>query len=97
MAEVKLSCLEAQFILRLLDERNVALEGVAKLLDENLKEENDPTGILVIQLAHKGIDAENLLIRHVSRSILVGFAADIHPRLPEPSLPAIPEDYRHLG
>ena len=47
MAEVKLSCLEAQFILRLLDERNVALEGVAKLLDENLKEENDPTGILI--------------------------------------------------
>ena len=42
MAEVKLSCLEAQFILRLLDERNVALERVAKLLDENLKEENDP-------------------------------------------------------
>ncbi|CAM6054420.1 unnamed protein product [Sphagnum tenellum] len=66
MAEVKLSCLEAQFILRLLDEKNVALERVAKLLDENLREENDPTGILIIQLAHKGIDAENLLIRHVS-------------------------------
>ena len=77
MAQIQLHCPEACFLLQILEEKHEELLRITAIMENDLRTEEDPVNLRIMQLAQRGLELECSMIRQIIQRIREGFQMDL--------------------